>query len=121
MTWPPVFLGTLLEMIGTGMIALSMYRQHSPSIFGFMAMVGAGMGLKFMAAPLHGVGLFRNHRATIIALMALAVPLGGTIGLTIMSTVLNNVSGLSSAETDFMHLHGGSGDIQEESVQNIKV
>ena len=75
-----------------------------------MAMVGAGVGLRLMAAPLHGMGLFREHRASIIALMAVTIPLGGTIGLTIMSAVFNNTSGLSSQETELKSL-----DVRDQS------
>uniref|UniRef100_A0A8H7NDY3 Major facilitator superfamily (MFS) profile domain-containing protein n=2 Tax=Bionectria ochroleuca TaxID=29856 RepID=A0A8H7NDY3_BIOOC len=76
MTWPAIFLGTLVEAVGIGMMAYALYTESSPTIFGMMALVGAGGGLRMMASPLHGVG---------------------TIGLTIMSTVFNNVSNL---ETD---------------------
>jgi hypothetical protein len=44
--------------------------------------------------PLHGIGFFPKHVASIISLIAVALPFGGTLGLTIMSTVFNNVSGI---------------------------
>jgi hypothetical protein len=100
MTFPPIFLGTTIEMVGIGLLAWAMHNGHTATIYGMMAMVGVGMGLRFMAAPLHGIGIFRNSRAALIGLMALAIPFGGTIGLTIMSTTFNNVSGLS-ANQDF--------------------
>ncbi|CAH0022055.1 unnamed protein product, partial [Clonostachys rhizophaga] len=97
MTWPAIFLGTLVEAVGIGMMAYALYTESSPTIFGMMALVGAGGGLRMMASPLHGVGIFRQSRAAVIGLLTFATPLGGTIGLTIMSTVFNNVSNL---ETD---------------------
>lgn len=69
-----------------------MYTEHSATIFGMMALAGFGTALRFMSTPLHGVGMFRRHRATVIGLLGVAFPLGGTLGVTIMSTVLNNTS-----------------------------
>jgi hypothetical protein len=85
-----------------------------------MALVGVGMGLRFMAAPLHGIGIFRNSRAALIGLMAVAIPFGGTIGLTIMSTTFNNVSGLSSNE-DFSKQGDLSQAAKKDFVDNAKV
>ncbi|KAK3186099.1 hypothetical protein K4F52_005089 [Lecanicillium sp. MT-2017a] len=99
---------------GIGAIATlswALYRGHSPTIFGIMAMAGAGMGLKFMVSPLHGIGLFREHRASVIALLGISMPFGGTIGLTIMSAVFNNTSGLLVKEFDFSKLRGDSAEM----------
>ena len=120
MTWPPIFLGTLVEAIGVGMLAWAMYRQHTATIFGMMALVGVGTGLRYMAAPLHGVGHFRKHRAAVIGLLAVAIPLGGTIGLTIMSTVFNNTSGLDY-DDDFSHIRDQAPETMKESKRMAKV
>ncbi|KJK74256.1 hypothetical protein H634G_10402 [Metarhizium anisopliae BRIP 53293] len=101
MTFPPLFFGTLIEAVGIGMLAWTLYNEHLPSIFGMMALTGVGIGLRFMVAPLHGIGIFKKHRAALIGLMAIATPFGGTIGLTIMSTVFNNTSGLDYKHSDF--------------------
>jgi hypothetical protein len=48
--------------------------------------------------------MFPKHIATIVSLIAVANPLGGTIGHTLMSTVFNNVAGVdpsSDLKTDF--------------------
>ncbi|KAJ3950670.1 uncharacterized protein N0V96_001821 [Colletotrichum fioriniae] len=47
-----------------------------------------------MPVPLHGVGYFPKKIAAVISLMAVAYPFGGTLGLTIMTTVFNNASGI---------------------------
>lgn len=120
MTWPPIFLGTLVEVIGIAFLAWAMYIEHKATIFGMMGLVGAGTGLRFMAAPLHGVGHFRKHRAAVIGLMAVAIPFGGTIGLTIMSTVFNNTSGLDS-NADFSHIRDESPELQAESKRMAKM
>ncbi|KAI6778807.1 multidrug transporter [Emericellopsis cladophorae] len=94
MTWPPIFLGTLVEAVGLGMLSWACYNEKPSIIFGMMALVGVGSGLRYMSGPLHGVGYFRQHRAVIAGTMALAHPFGGTLGLTVMTTVFNNLSGL---------------------------
>ncbi|KAG5756845.1 hypothetical protein H9Q70_000599 [Fusarium xylarioides] len=86
-----------------------------------MAFVGCGSGMRFMASPLHGIGLFRHLRASVIGLLAVAIPFGGTIGLTIMSTVFNNTSGLDS-HSDFSSVHSSSGGTEnEQAVHQAKM
>ena len=121
MTWPPIFLGITVELCGIAFLALVMYQEKKAAIYGMMALVGAGTGLRFMAAPLHGIGIFGSHRAVIIALMSLAIPFGGTIGLTIMSTVFNNTSGLNSKKSDFSKIQGMGHAAAAEAVHNAKV
>ena len=120
MTWPNIFIGTFVEAVGIGLLAWAMHTEKSPTVFGMMALVGVGTGLRFMAAPLHGVGRFRNHRAAVIGLMAVAIPLGGTIGLTVMSTVFNNASG-HDVDTDFSHIRQETPDMQAEPKEKAKV
>lgn len=80
-----------------------------------MTLVGGGIVLRSMAAPLHGIGLFKHLRASVIALLAVAVPFGGTIGLTIMSAVFNNISGLDS------NVEFSRNDMDDEAMNNVKV
>lgn len=93
MSFPPLLLGALIEVIGIGVLTWAMNQGHSPTIFGMMALTGVGTGLRFMSAPLHGIGFFKEARAAVIAVIAVSVPLGGTIGLTVMSSVFNNAAG----------------------------
>lgn len=120
MTWPTLFFGTLVQAIAAGMLAYAMYTEHSGTVFGMMALVGFGTGLRFMSAPLHGVGIFRKHRASVIGLLSLAFPLGGTIGLTIMSTVFNNTSRFDS-ESDFSTIRDLPPDLQAEYKHSAKM
>jgi hypothetical protein len=97
-----------------------MYTGHTGTIFGMMALTGVGSGLRFMAAPLHGVGQFRQDRAAVIGLLAVSIPFGGTIGLTIMSAVFNNTSGLD-ANADFSHFRDAAPDVAEELKEKAKM
>lgn len=121
MTFPPLLLGSIIEGTGLGVLAWSLYYEHEPIIFGMMALVGIGMGLRYMVAPLHGIGIFKEHRPAVIGLMALAVPFGGTIGLTIMSTVFNNTSGLDSSHKDFSQIRNQPDETRDQAIYNAKM
>ncbi|CAK7227656.1 hypothetical protein SBRCBS47491_006642 [Sporothrix bragantina] len=96
-TFVPLMLGSAVEAMGVGILAWALWSGHLPSIFGMMAMTGAGTGLRLMPASLHAVGFFPQHVATVVSLMAVALPLGGTLALTVMSSVFNNTSGIASS------------------------
>ncbi|GKT49949.1 efflux pump fus6 [Colletotrichum spaethianum] len=95
-TFPPIFIGSILEMTGIGLLAWAIYTEHNPTVYGMMALTGVGTGLRVMPVPLHGIGYFPRKIAAVISLMAVAYPFGGTFGLTVMTTVFNNVSGISN-------------------------
>lgn len=100
-TWPrqtflPLFLGSLSEAIGVGLMAWALYFEKKGTIFAMMAVTGAGTGLRMLPGSLHAIGFFPDHVATVVSLMAVAMPFGGTLALTIMSTVFNNTSGAAN-------------------------
>ncbi|UPK99111.1 hypothetical protein LCI18_010046 [Fusarium solani-melongenae] len=122
MTFPCVFLGALVEAIGIGLLGWAIWAERLSTIFGMMALVGCGSGMRFMASPLHGIGLFKNLRASVIGLMAVAVPFGGTIGLTIMSTVFNNTSGIDSSSSDFTEVQSSSSsELKGQAIHDAKM
>lgn len=53
--------------------------------------------------------------------MAMATPLGGTIGLTIMSTIFNNVSELDAKDGDFSRLRDRPVGVGEQAIYKAKV
>lgn len=91
-TFLPLFLGSVIEAVGVGMIAWAMSTGHVASILGMVAFSGVGTGLRFMPGTLHAVGFFPNDIASIVSLMGIASPLGGAVALTVMSTVYNNLA-----------------------------
>ncbi|KAK2018742.1 major facilitator superfamily transporter [Colletotrichum eremochloae] len=95
-TFPPIFIGSVLEMTGVGLLAWAIYTEHNPTIYGMMALTGVGTGLRLMPVQLHGIGYFPKKIAAVISLMAVAYPFGGTLGLTVMTTVFNNASGIDN-------------------------
>jgi hypothetical protein len=71
-----------------------------------MGLTGAGTGLRFMPGTLHGIGFFPNNIASVIAMNAFAVPFGGTLAMTIMTSVFFNKAGFS------MNAAGSSSSVQ---------
>ncbi|OHE90834.1 major facilitator superfamily transporter [Colletotrichum orchidophilum] len=122
-TFPSIFIGSILEMLGIGLLAWAIYTEHDPTVYGMMALTGVGIGLRIMPVPLHGVGYFPKKIAAVISLMAVAYPFGGTLGLTIMTTVFNNASGISedSPLRDFEALGSLPTTTQQQVTHNAKM
>ncbi|KAI0181965.1 MFS general substrate transporter [Hypoxylon sp. FL1284] len=94
-TFPPLFFAALIQTVGVGLLAWALYFEHTPTIYGMMGLTGVGVGLQYMPGSLHSVGFFPNNIATVISVLSVAGTLGGTLALTVMSTVFNNTSGIS--------------------------
>ncbi|OLN92219.1 putative MFS-type transporter C16A3.17c 1 [Colletotrichum chlorophyti] len=122
-TFPPIFLGSIIEMIGIGLIAWAIYTEHNPTVYGMMALAGVGTGLRLMPVPLQGIGYFPQKIAAVVSLMAVAYPFGGTLGLTIMTTVFNNASGIgnSSPLRDFEILKDLPSETQNQVTHDAKM
>ncbi|KAI1340138.1 major facilitator superfamily domain-containing protein [Xylariaceae sp. FL0016] len=90
-TYHPLLLGSVIEALGVGMMAWAIHHNHTPTILGMIALTGVGTGLRFMPCTLHAIGFFPNDISPVVAIMGVAYTFGGTMGLTIMTTVWNNV------------------------------
>jgi hypothetical protein len=55
-----------------------------------MALTGYGVGIRLNPATMHGLAYFPASTAAISSLFSFALPFGGMIALTTMSTVFNN-------------------------------
>ncbi|KAH6847721.1 hypothetical protein B0I37DRAFT_431517 [Chaetomium sp. MPI-CAGE-AT-0009] len=94
-TVPILFLGTISSAIGITVVAWACYTDYVNLIYGMMALTGFGVGLTTNPGTLHALAYFPGMTAPITCLASFAHPFGGTITLTIMSTVFNNRSGLN--------------------------
>ncbi len=47
-TFVPLMLGSIVEAVGVGLLGWALYKEKTPTIFGLMAVTGAGTGLRFM-------------------------------------------------------------------------
>ncbi|KAF4627513.1 hypothetical protein G7Y89_g10645 [Cudoniella acicularis] len=90
-TFPPLFMGAILQPVGITLLAIFLRSGHLPSIYGMLALVGVGTGIRFMPGTLHGVAYFPKQIASIVSLMSLSLDLGGTLSTTILLNIFNNV------------------------------
>ncbi|KAL3418705.1 MFS-type transporter C16A3.17c 1 [Phlyctema vagabunda] len=96
-TFLPLFLGSVIEAISLTVLTWALHKEDSATIYAMIAVAGCGTGLRFMPGSLHGVAFFPNHIASVVSLVALAIPFGGTIAMTIMGSVFNNKTGLTQS------------------------
>ncbi|EXM12495.1 MFS transporter superfamily [Fusarium oxysporum f. sp. vasinfectum] len=119
-TWHPIMTGSIIEAVAIALLAWAMWEERDRVVYGMMAMAGVGVGVRFMPVPLHGMGFFPQQISAIVSLSQLSDPLGGTLGLTIMTTVFNNVVNFGTNTTasgnDFMALQ----NLPPEVIAGIK-
>lgn len=89
-TWPPLFLGSVLETVGFAVLAWALHTERVPVIAGMMALAGAGTGLRMMPNTLHVAGIWPNQIARAMSVIDFCLPFGGTIAIAMMGAVFNN-------------------------------
>ncbi|KAF3924528.1 hypothetical protein ABW21_db0203653 [Orbilia brochopaga] len=89
-TWLPMFFGSWIEPIGLGLLTYALNIRNVPMVNGFLALSGVGTGIRLMPGTLHAVGIEPHRIARVVSLMSFVLPLGGTLGLTMMGSVFNN-------------------------------
>lgn len=94
-TLPPLTLGALTAAVGITVLAYATHARNTSLIYGMLALVGHGVMLRMNPAALHCLGYFPDRTSQITCLSAFATPFGGLVGLTIMTTVFNNKSGVA--------------------------
>ncbi|KAJ5377634.1 uncharacterized protein N7496_005043 [Penicillium cataractarum] len=97
-TLPALLLGSITSSVGISVLAWAVHAGKTTVIYGMMALVGHGVGIRMNPASLHGLAYFPTMTAQISCLVSFAVPFGGLVGLTIMSTVFTNKSGLDQVD-----------------------
>jgi len=78
--------------VGITVLAWAISAQQTNTIYGMMALTGYGVGIRLSPASMHGLAYFPASTAAITSLFSFAIPFGGMIALTTMSTVFNNKS-----------------------------
>lgn len=97
-TFPALLLGSITSATGITVLAWGVHAGKTSVIYGMMALVGHGVGMRMNPASLHGLAYFPAMTAQISCLASFAVPFGGLLGLTIMSTVFTNKSGVAEMD-----------------------
>ncbi|RAL06804.1 putative MFS multidrug transporter, partial [Aspergillus homomorphus CBS 101889] len=105
-TFYPLTLGAILSTVGLAVISYAVSARNTSLLSGMMVVTGAGIGLRLVPSSLHTAGIWPEKIAPAMSLMQVSLPFGGTIGLTIMTSVFNNKFGNSAA---IRGLGGGSG------------
>jgi hypothetical protein len=97
-TVPTLLLGGITSSVGLSVLPWAISQKNTNVIYGMMALVGHGVGIRMNPGTLHALAYFPSMTAPIICLLAFAQPFGGTIALTMMSTILNNKTGPSDED-----------------------
>ncbi|ROW16781.1 hypothetical protein VPNG_01491 [Cytospora leucostoma] len=95
--WPrqtiyPLLLGGITSAVGITVLVWAIKAQNPSVIYGMMALTGHGVGIRLSPATMHGLAYFPSNTSAITCLFSIAMPFGGMIALTMMSTVFNNKS-----------------------------
>lgn len=83
-------LGSISSAVGITLLAWGINVGNLNLIYGMMSLAGFGVGIRMSPSTMHGLAYFPNYTASITCVFAFALPFGGAVGLTIMSTVFNN-------------------------------
>lgn len=92
-TLPSLMLGATTAAVGVTVLPWAIKAGNRSVMYGMMALVGHGVGMRMNPGTLHGLAYFPTLTAPITVLFAFAMPFGGTVSLTLMSTVFNNKGG----------------------------
>ncbi|KAB8303813.1 hypothetical protein EYC80_005187 [Monilinia laxa] len=90
---------SIIGAIGITVLTWALRQGHTATIYGMMTFTGGGTGLRFMPGSLHGIAFFPNNIASIISMIAFAIPFGSTMAMTLMNVVFNNKAALPSSIT----------------------
>lgn len=86
----PLMLGSVSSAVGVQVLCWAIGAGNLPVIYGMMALSGFGVGVRMSPGSMHGLAYFPANTSQIACVFAFAMPFGGAVGLTLMSTVFNN-------------------------------
>lgn len=89
-TLPPILLGSITSAVGISVLAWAVHVENRSVACGMMALIGHGVMIRMNPTSIHGLGYFPAETAVIACLASFAIPFGGAVGLTIMTTVYTN-------------------------------
>lgn len=97
-TFYTLFVGSIVEALGLALLTWAVSSRQKALVNGMLALSGAGTGLRFMPVVLHAAGIWPSRISAIQSLMSFMIPLGETIGISMMGAVFTNKfnSGLRS-------------------------
>lgn len=104
--WPrqtffPLFWGSIVEAAGLSLLTWAVATRQKTLVNVFLAISGAGTGLRFMPVVLHAAGIWPSRIAAIQSVLSFTMPLGETIGISMMGAVFSNKLSLYLRTIDF--------------------
>ncbi|KAL1653459.1 hypothetical protein SLS61_003969 [Didymella pomorum] len=123
-TFFPLFVGSIVEGVGLAVLTYAVSIRHGTLVSVFLAISGAGTGLRFMPVVLHAAGIWSTRVPAMQSVLSFMLPLGETIGISMMGAVFTNklshstaaIPGFSGAG-NLATLDGLSGPVKD-AVQN---
>jgi hypothetical protein len=93
--WPrqtffPLLFGSIVEGVGLALLTYSISIRNQTMVKAFLAVAGAGTGLRFMPVVLHAAGVWSTRIPSMQSLLSFMLPLGETIGISMMGAVFSN-------------------------------
>jgi hypothetical protein len=93
--WPrqtffPLVWGSIVESVGLALLAYSISIRNQTLVKVFLAVAGAGTGLRFMPVVLHAAGIWSTRIPSMQSLLSFMLPLGETLGISMMGAVFSN-------------------------------
>lgn len=89
-TFPPLFWGSIVEAVGLGLLTWAVASRQTTLVNVFLAIAGAGTGLRFMPNVLHAAGIWPDRIAAMQSVLSFTLPLGETISISMMGSVFGN-------------------------------
>jgi hypothetical protein len=89
-TFHPLFWGSIVETVGLSLLTWAVSARRTTLVSVFLAVAGAGTGLRFMPIVLHAAGIWPKRIAAIQSVLSFTLPLGETIGIALMGAVFSN-------------------------------
>lgn len=89
-TFVPLLIGSVVEAVGLALLTYAISIRHVTMVKVFLAVAGAGTGLRFMPVVLHAAGIWSTRVPSMQSLLSFMVPLGETVGIAMMGSVFSN-------------------------------
>jgi MFS family permease len=89
-TFYPLLLGSIVEGLGLALLTYSISIRNQTMVKAFLGVSGAGTGLRFMPVVLHAAGVWSMRIPSIQSLLSFMLPLGETMGISLMGAVFSN-------------------------------
>ncbi len=96
--------GSLVECVGLSVLTYAVSIRHTTLVSVFLAVSGAGTGLRFMPVVLHAAGTWSTRIPSMQSLLSFMLPFGQTVGISLMSAVFSN-----KFDHYLAQINGGSG------------